>query len=109
MAGTTPAAGHGSAERAGRHRAHWAAVWLLTGLTAAAYSVFALARYYTFHTGSYDLVIFDQAVRSYAHFQPGISITTSQVPLGTHWQPRRELIRGFTALSIKSSSLSAIS
>jgi uncharacterized membrane protein len=95
MAGTTPAAGHGSAERAGRHRAHWAAVWLLTGLTAAAYSVFALARYYTFHTGDYDLVIFDQAVRSYAHFQPGISIIKGVhngfgphfSVLGDHWSP----------------------
>jgi uncharacterized membrane protein len=95
MAGATPAAGHGSAERAGRHRAQWAAVWLLTGLTAAAYSVFALARYYTFHTGSYDLVIFDQAVRSYAHFQPGISIIKGVhngfgphfSVLGDHWSP----------------------
>ena len=95
MAGATPAAGQGSAEKAGRHRAHWAAVWLLTGLTAAAYSVFALARYYTFHTGSYDLVIFDQAVRSYAHFQPGISIIKGVhngfgphfSVLGDHWSP----------------------
>ena len=95
MAGATPAAGQGSAERAGRHRAQWAAVWLLTGLTAAAYSLFALARYYTFHTGSYDLVIFDQAVRSYAHFQPGISIIKGVhngfgphfSVLGDHWSP----------------------
>ena len=95
MAGATSAAGQGSAERAGRRRAHWAAVWLLTGLTAAAYSVFALARYYTFHTGSYDLVIFDQAVRSYAHFQPGISIIKGVhngfgphfSVLGDHWSP----------------------
>ena len=28
----------------------------------------------TFRDSSYDLVIFDQAMRSYAHFQPGISI-----------------------------------
>ena len=95
MAGATSAAGQGSAERAGRHRAQWAAVWLLTGLTAAAYSLFALARYYTFHTGSYDLVIFDQAVRSYAHFQPGISIIKGVhngfgphfSVLGDHWSP----------------------
>ena len=94
-AGTPSAAGNGSAERAGRRRAQWAAVWLLTGLTAAAYSVFALARYYTFHTGSYDLVIFDQAVRSYAHFQPGISIIKGVhngfgprfSVLGDHWSP----------------------
>jgi uncharacterized membrane protein len=95
MAGAAPAAGHGSAGRAGGHRAHWVAVWLLTALTAAAYSVFALARYYTFRTGSYDLVIFDQAVRSYARFQPGISIIKGVhngfgphfSVLGDHWSP----------------------
>jgi uncharacterized membrane protein len=94
-AGTPPAAGHDGAERAGRHRAQWVAVWLLTVLTAAGYSVFALARYHTFQTGSYDLVIFDQAVRSYAHFRPGISIIKGLhngfgprfSVLGDHWSP----------------------
>jgi uncharacterized membrane protein len=94
-AGTPPAAGHDGAERAGRHWAHWVAVWLLTALTAVGYSVFALARYYTFQTGSYDLVIFEQAVRSYAHFQPGISIIKGLhngfgphfSVLGDHWSP----------------------
>ena len=95
MAGTPPAIGPGSAGRPSGYRAHQAAVWVLTVLTAAAYSVFALARYYTFHTGSYDLVIFDQAVRSYAHFQPGISIIKGVhngfgphfSVLGDHWSP----------------------
>ena len=94
-AGIMPAAGPGGAERANRHRAQWAAVWVLVALTAAGYSVFALARYYTFQTGSYDLVIFDQAVRSYAHFQPGISIIKGLhngfgphfSVLGDHWSP----------------------
>ena len=57
--------------------------------------MFALTRYYTFHTSSYDLVIFDQAVRSYAHFRPGISIIKgvhngfgpSFSVLGDHWSP----------------------
>ena len=48
-------------------------MWALTALTAAGYCLFALARFYTFRDGSYDLVIFDQAVRSHAHFQQGIS------------------------------------
>lgn len=34
------------------HQSHHAVVWLATALTAAGYSVFALARYYTFGTGS---------------------------------------------------------
>src|SRR5580693_6112800 len=59
---------------ASRQPGHGVAVGVLTFLVAAAYSGFALALYHTFVTSSYDLVIFDQAVRSYAHFQPGISI-----------------------------------
>jgi len=51
--------------------------------------------HYTFGTASYDLVIFDQAVRSYAHFQPGISIIKGLhnfgdpnfSVLGDHWSP----------------------
>src|SRR5215831_9999508 len=94
-AGTPPAIGRGSAGRTSGRRAHRVAVGILTALTAAAYSAIALARYYTFHTGSYDLVIFDQAVRSYAHFQPGISIIKGVhngfgphfSVLGDHWSP----------------------
>jgi uncharacterized membrane protein len=46
----------------------------LVVLVAGLYSTFALFRYYQYNSATYDLVIFDQAVRSYAHFQPGISI-----------------------------------
>ena len=81
--------------KASGHRAHWVAVWALAALAAAAYSGFALTLYYTFNTSAYDLVIFDQAVRSYAHFQPGISIMKGTVGglgphfsvLGDHWSP----------------------
>ena len=59
---------------AGERSSHRVVVAVLTGLVAAAYCGFALARYDTFQTSSYDLVIFDQAVRSYAHFMPGISV-----------------------------------
>ena len=94
MAGTAPA-GPGSAERASGHRAHWVAVWALAALAAAGYCVFALERFYAFRDRSYDLVIFDQAVRSYAHFQPGISIIKGLhngfgphfSVLGDHWSP----------------------
>jgi uncharacterized protein YjbI with pentapeptide repeats/uncharacterized membrane protein len=76
-------------------RAQWARVWALAALAAAAYCGFALTFYYTFNTASYDLVIFDQAVRSYAHFQPGISIMKGTDAglgphfsvLGDHWSP----------------------
>jgi uncharacterized membrane protein len=69
-----PAARQDPGEQAGRRSAHVLWVGGLTAVAAAGYTVFALAQYYTFQTSSYDLVIFDQAVRSYAHFQPGISI-----------------------------------
>ena len=94
MAGTTPA-GQGSAGQASGRRAHRVAVGALAGLAAVGYCVFALERYYAFRDGSYDLVIFDQAVRSYAHFQPGISIIKGLhngfgphfSVLGDHWSP----------------------
>src|SRR5450432_1621226 len=82
--------------RASGHRpVHLLAVGALTTLAAAAYSAFALLRYYTFQTASYDLVIFDQAVRSYAHLRPGISIIKGVhngfgpdfSVLGDHWSP----------------------
>ena len=57
-----------------RRFVHPAGVGALTAVVAAAYCVFALAQYYTFRTSSYDLVIFDQAVRSYAHFKPGVAV-----------------------------------
>ncbi len=64
-------------------------------LVAVGYSVFSLTLNYTFQTSSYDLVIFDQAVRSYAHFQPGISVVKGLhngfgphfSVLGDHWSP----------------------
>ncbi|HEY6480418.1 MAG TPA: DUF2079 domain-containing protein [Streptosporangiaceae bacterium] len=72
-----------SALRAGRQaaiervtrpkRAHLVGVGVVTAVIAGIYAVFSLTLYYTFKTSAYDLTIFDQAVRSYAHFQPGIS------------------------------------
>jgi uncharacterized membrane protein len=53
--------------------AHVYGVGALTALVAALYGVFSRTLYYTFHEGTYDLVIFDQAIRSYAHLQPGYS------------------------------------
>jgi len=79
----------------GRRPGHGVAVGALTLLVAVGYSAFALGFYHTFQTSSYDLVIFDQAVRSYAHFSPGISIVKGLHNgfgphfsiLGDHWSP----------------------
>jgi uncharacterized membrane protein len=58
----------------GHRAAHLGGVSAVTALVAAIYAAFSLTRYYTLQSTSYDLVIFDQAVRSYAHLRPGISI-----------------------------------
>lgn len=42
---------------------------LLTVAAAGLYALFSLQQYRHFHTSAYDSVIFDQAVRAYAHFQ----------------------------------------
>jgi len=81
---------------AGRWRnPHLIAVGALTLVMAALYCVFALAQLYRFRTSSYDLVIFDEAVRSYSHFLPGTSIIKGLhngfgphfSELGDHWSP----------------------
>jgi uncharacterized membrane protein len=85
----------GAGERAGGRAVHRVAVGALTAGVAGGYSVFALGLYHTFRTSTYDLVIFDQAVRSYAHFMPGISIVKGVhngfgphfSVLGDHWSP----------------------
>ena len=74
---------------------HRCLVGTLAALAAAGYSVYCLARYDTFHYNAYDLVIFDQAVRSYAHVRPGISVIKGVhngfgpgfSVLGDHWSP----------------------
>lgn len=50
------------------------AVTALTAVAACAYGAFSLIRFRDFKTSSVDLVMFDQAVRSYAAFGPGQSI-----------------------------------
>jgi uncharacterized membrane protein len=49
-------------------------VGLITALMAIVYAILSLTMDYTYRVAIYDLTIFDQAVRSYAHFRPGISI-----------------------------------
>jgi uncharacterized membrane protein len=84
-----------SARARARRPAHVVAVAALTACVAGGYCVFALGFYHTFQTSTYDLVIFDQAVRSYAHFHPGISVVKgihnffgpNFSVLGDHWSP----------------------
>jgi len=47
---------------------------VLTAAVAAIYSMYSLVRFWAFRTTTYDLVIFDQAVRSYSHFHLPIAI-----------------------------------
>jgi uncharacterized membrane protein len=49
-------------------------VGALTAVVAAVYTTYALIRFWTFRTTTYDLVIFDQAVRSYSHFHLPVAI-----------------------------------
>ncbi len=77
---------------AARHRL---AVAVLTAVPAAAYITYGLVQYATFRVGTFDLVIFDQAVRSYAHLHLGVSpvkgVQDGFGPafsvLGDHWSP----------------------
>ena len=96
MDSAAPAARRYADRQVTRYRAaHKFAVGMLAALMAVGYSVFSLVLNYTFQTSSYDLVIFDEAVRSYAHFRPGISIVKGLhngfgphfSVLGDHWSP----------------------
>ena len=57
-----------------RWTGHKRLVAVLTTLFALFYSVFSCTMYYTYRVATYDLGIFDQGIRSYAHFGAGISI-----------------------------------
>jgi uncharacterized membrane protein len=77
------------------NRAHIAGIGLLTTVIAAIYSGYALVLYATYQDTSYDLVIFDQAIRSYSRFHLGISVikglhngfSTNFSVLGDHFSP----------------------
>lgn len=75
----------------------------ITVLAALLYGVLSLTRLADFRSGAYDLVIFDQAVRSYSQFRlpvaivkgvhndfgPGFSV------LGDHWSPILAMLAPF--------------
>lgn len=74
---------------------HLVAVTAITGCAAALYIVFAFGEQRHFFTSAYDLGIFDQAVRSYAHFGAPVSLIkgvhnnfgTHFSVLGDHFSP----------------------
>jgi uncharacterized membrane protein len=76
-------------------RRHAIAVSVLTAAAVALYATVEFLRFYTFRAGTYDLVIFDQAVRSYSHFQLPVAVVsgvhrgfgTGFSELGDHFSP----------------------
>jgi uncharacterized membrane protein len=70
-------------------------VGCLTGAAALVYATYGLLRFHTFLAGSYDLVIFDQAIRSYSRFDLPVSIVKGVhngfgpdfAVLGDHFSP----------------------
>ncbi|GAA0340298.1 DUF2079 domain-containing protein [Actinoallomurus spadix] len=85
----------GPAVSPGRARRDVVVAGALVVAAAAVYSVFALVRYRTFRTTTYDLVIFDQAVRSYSRFHLPVAIVKGVhngfgphfTVLGDHFSP----------------------
>jgi Predicted membrane protein (DUF2079) len=71
VAESTPGA---EREPAGRRRRHVWGVGLLAAAAAALYNTIGALAYARYTLGSYDMVIFDQAMRSYAHFGLPVSI-----------------------------------
>ncbi|WP_083502485.1 DUF2079 domain-containing protein [Sphaerimonospora mesophila] len=74
---------------------HGYAVGTITVISFLGYSLLGLVKFYTFRTGVYDLVIFDQGVRGYANFGPPLSFTKGNWQelgsafslLGDHFSP----------------------
>jgi uncharacterized membrane protein len=104
--GADPAGRRAGSSRRGRDGAiaRWRAtatrptairVTALTVAAALVYATYALIRFRRFLTSTFDLVIFDQGVRGYAHFSAPVSIargvadggTAHFVLLSDHWSP----------------------
>ncbi len=74
---------------------HPVMVAIACALAASVYSLHGLTKLRTFRTGTYDLTIFDQAVRGYAHFRPpaipllGVTMDrgTDYLQLADHFSP----------------------
>ncbi|GGT02932.1 hypothetical protein GCM10010156_71100 [Planobispora rosea] len=68
--GTAGEAGAGETSRRWWNRPHLPPLLAIAVVAAAAYSVLGLVKLATFRASTFDLVIFDQAVRGYAGFGP---------------------------------------
>ncbi|GGQ03897.1 DUF2079 domain-containing protein [Streptosporangium pseudovulgare] len=85
----------GSVAGFARRRRHGLILGALMALAATAYSTLSLVKFATFKASVFDLVIFDQAVRGYAHFGPpaapsvGMSYGMGMdfLQLGDHFSP----------------------
>ncbi|GGQ34338.1 hypothetical protein GCM10010187_59310 [Actinomadura coerulea] len=64
----------GSCAGRGGDRRRRAVLAALVAASALLYGAYSLMRLRAFRTGSYDLVIFDQAIRSYSRFGPPVAI-----------------------------------
>lgn len=66
-----------------------AALWALFAVVAAVYAVFAVTCYAQYRTAGYDLGIFDQAVRGYAHLRLPVATLKGDGydVLGDHFDP----------------------
>ncbi|MBB5076813.1 DUF2079 domain-containing protein [Nonomuraea endophytica] len=79
----------------GASRREWWGIWGIAGVAAVVYSVLSFVRVHSLKAGTYDLVIFDQAVRAYSDFRLPIAIVKGVhndfgagfSVLGDHWSP----------------------
>ncbi|MCL1897805.1 MAG: DUF2079 domain-containing protein [Micrococcales bacterium] len=78
----------------------WWPAYLIAALAAAAYTALSLARWHRQDNPSWDLGIFEQAVKGYAHFQaPVVDLKGPDfVQLGDHFSPILALLAPFYRL-----------
>jgi uncharacterized membrane protein len=84
-------------------RRHWRGVTILTVVAALIYVTDALIRFRRFLSSTFDLVIFDQGIRGYAHFSAPVSIARGVADGGTahflllsdHWSPLLAVLAPF--------------
>src|ERR1700722_18484018 len=97
------AASDGTGPPAAGLRCHWRGVTILTVVAALVYVTDALIRFRHFLSSTFDLVIFDQGIRGYAHFSAPVSIARGVADGGTahflllsdHWSPLLAVLAPF--------------
>uniref|UniRef100_UPI000DE1F1B4 DUF2079 domain-containing protein n=1 Tax=Nonomuraea lactucae TaxID=2249762 RepID=UPI000DE1F1B4 len=98
-AGSAGSAGSGG----GGRRRDRVVLSTITTVAALLYGALSLTRLADFRAGAYDLVIFDQAVRSYSRFQLPVAVVKGVhndfgpgfAVLGDHWSPILALLAPF--------------